>query len=98
MLNAGKTEAVSFSKGCPPDTTLQIASDSIPSQLQTKCLDVWWQHDLSRSKSVEENTSKACRAFFCHGALFGIFSHWALSILSALTILHQAGVVSGTLL
>ena len=52
-LNTGKTEAVSFSKGCPPDTTLQIASDSVHSQLQIKCLGVWWhticlQVNLSR--------------------------------------------------
>ena len=40
-LNTGKTEAVSFSEGCPPDTTLQIASDSVHSQLQIKCLGVW---------------------------------------------------------
>ena len=40
-LNTGKTEAVSFSEGCPPDTTLQIASDSVYSQLQIKCLGAW---------------------------------------------------------
>ena len=68
-LNASKTEAVSFSKGCPLDTTLQVASDTIHSQLQIKCLGVWWQHDLSPSKSVEENISKARRAFFATGSL-----------------------------
>ena len=83
-LNAGKTEAVSFSKGCPPDTTLQIASDSIKSQPQLKCLGVWWQHDLSPSMSVEENISKARRAFFATGSL-GSF-HGKLNPLSARSI------------
>ena len=83
-LNASKTEAVSFSKGCPLDTTLQVASDTIHSQLQIKCLGVWWQHDLSPSKSVEENISKARWAFFATGSL-GSF-HGKLNPLSGRSI------------
>ena len=83
-LNASKTEAVSFSKDCPLDTTLQVVSDTIHSQLQIKCLGVWWQHDLSPSKSVEENISKARRAFFATGSL-GSF-HGKLNPLSGRSI------------
>ena len=68
-LNANKTEAVSFSTGCIPHTTLQIASNTIQSQLQVKCLGYWWQHDLSPNKSVEDNIAKARRAFFATGSL-----------------------------
>ena len=73
-LNAGKTEAVSFSKGCPPATTLQIASDSIKSQPQIKCLGVWWQDDLSPSIYI-------CRGKYLQGSA-GILCHRLIGLLS----------------
>uniref|UniRef100_A0A1X7TBW4 Reverse transcriptase domain-containing protein n=1 Tax=Amphimedon queenslandica TaxID=400682 RepID=A0A1X7TBW4_AMPQE len=39
-------------------------ADDIP-----KCLGVWWSHDLSSRKSIEENIKKARRAFFALGAM-----------------------------
>ena len=83
-LNTNKTEAVSFSTGYPPHTTLQIASDTIHSQPQIKCLGVWWQYDLSPNRSVEDNIAKARRAFFATGSI-GTF-HGKLNPLSSRSI------------
>ena len=83
-LNTNKTEAVSFSTSCPPHTTLLIASDTIHSQPQIKCLGIWWQHDLSPNRSVEDNIAKAHRAFLPQ-AQFGTF-HGKLNSLSSRNI------------
>ena len=63
-LNASKTEAVKFYVDPFSPDTIQVAGTTIDTQSHAKCLGVWWQHDLSPCWSVEENISKACRAFF----------------------------------
>ena len=84
LVKLNKTEAVSFSAGQLPHTTLQIASDTIHSQPQIKCLGVWWQYDLSPNRSLEDNIAKACRAFFATGSI-GNF-HGKLNPLSSRSI------------
>ena len=83
-LNGNKTEAVTFSMGNPPYTTIQLASNTITPQPQIKCLGIWWRHDMSPCISVEENISKARRAFFATGSL-GSF-HGKLNPLSGCSI------------
>ena len=68
-LNASKTEAVKFSVGPFSPDTIQVAGTTIDTQSHAKCLGVWWQHDLSPGRSVEENISKARRAFFGLGSI-----------------------------
>ena len=63
-LNASKTEAVMFSREPFTPYTIEVDSSHIQTQSHSKCLGVWWQHDLSPSKSVKENISKARHAFF----------------------------------
>ena len=53
---------------------MQIASNTIQSQSQVKCLRYWWQHDLSPNKSVEDNIAKARRAFFATGTFLNPLS------------------------
>ena len=72
-LSSNKTEAVSFTMGFPPHTTLQIASDTIHLQSQIKCLGVWWQHNLSLNRSVEDNIAKARHAFFSLALQLALF-------------------------
>ena len=62
--NSSTTEAVTFSKGLPTPCTLNVAGQSINTQSTAKCLGVWWQHDLSPCRSIEENIAKAHRVFF----------------------------------
>ena len=83
-LNGNKTEAVTFSMGNPPYTTIQLASNTITPQPQIKCLGIWWRRDMSPCSSVEENISKARRAFFATCSL-GSF-HGKLNPLSGRSI------------
>ena len=41
----------------------------VETKKEAKCLGVWWCHDLSSAKSIEENINKARRAFFALGAI-----------------------------
>ena len=68
-LNGDKTEVVVFTKGSHKPQTLNVAGQCINTQSCTKCLGVWLEHNLSSSKSIEENIAKARRAFFAIGAL-----------------------------
>ncbi len=68
-LNSSKTEAVTFSKGAPRQITSKVAAHSTLSQHQVKCLCVWWQHDLSPCKSIDEKTYKAHCTFFATGSI-----------------------------
>ena len=68
-LNASKTEAVKFSLGPFSPDTIQVAGTTTDTQSHAKCLGVWWQHDLSPCRSVEENVAKARRAFFGLGSI-----------------------------
>ena len=66
-LNSSKTEAVTFSKRPLALRTIDIAGQSINTQATAKCLGIWWQHDLSPCRSIEENIAKARKAFFALG-------------------------------
>ena len=68
-LNTSKTEAVTFSRGPFTSHTVEVDYSIIQTQSHAKCLGVWWQHDLNPSRSVEENISKARRAFFALGSI-----------------------------
>ena len=68
-LNASKTEAVKFSMGPFSPDTIQVSGTTTDTQSHAKCLDVWWQHDLSHCRSVEENVPKARRALFGLGSI-----------------------------
>ena len=68
-LNASKTDPVKFSVGPFSPDTIQVTGTTIDTQSHAKCLGVWWQHDLSPCRSVEENISKARRAFFGLGSI-----------------------------
>ena len=82
-LNASKTEASTYSIGPFTPGTIEVTGTAINTQPQAKCLGVWWQHDLSPCRSVEENISKARRAFFGLGSI-GSF-HGVLNPLTGLS-------------
>ena len=57
---------MTFAKKTPAP---RVAGQLINTQATAKCLGVWWQHDLSPGRSIEENIAKACRAFFALGSI-----------------------------
>ena len=98
-LNASKTEAVKFSVGPFSPVTIQVAGTTIDTQSHAKCLGVWWQHDLSPCRSVEENISKARRAFFglgYIGSFQGVLNPLTgLSVFEVFVIPNSMGVKLG---
>ena len=47
----------------------EVDSSQIPVRNAAKCLGYWWRGDMTASRSVEENTRRACKSFF-HWVLF----------------------------
>ena len=90
-LNPSKTEAVTFSKGRPPLSSINIAEQSVTTQQGALCLGTWWKHDLSPCRSIQENISKARRAFFALGSV-GAF-HGKLNPLTGRS-LYESFVIS----
>ena len=68
-LNVSKLEVVKISKTPQPPEKLQIIGHNVETTPAAKCLGVWWQSNLSASKSVNENVKKARKAFFALGSL-----------------------------
>ena len=68
-LNMTKTEIVHLARHPVPTENVNINNTQIETKKEAKCLGVWWTQDLSSRKSVEENISKARRAFFALGAI-----------------------------
>ena len=68
-LNMTKTEIVHLARHPVPIENVNINNTQIETKKEAKCLGVWWTQDLSSRKSVEENISKARRAFFALGAI-----------------------------
>ena len=83
-LNASKLEVVRVSRHRKDPERLEIASAEIQTTLAAKCLGVWWQYNLSASRAVHENVSKARKAFFALGNI-GAF-HGSLNPLSSRSI------------
>ena len=64
-LNTSKLEVVRIlSQQAKYSETLDIANAQVSAAPAAKCLGVWWQYNLSASHTVEENISKARKAFF----------------------------------
>ena len=66
-LNESKLEVLWVSQQHKDPERLNIASVQISTTPAAKCLGVWWQHNLSASCAVQENISKARKAFFALG-------------------------------
>ena len=71
-LNTKRTEIVKISPFSCEEAIVQLESHTLPTTNAVKCLGVWWNSSLSARHSVNENISKARRAFFAHGR-FGAF-------------------------
>ena len=81
-LNTSKLEVMRVSKQQKDPETLDIAGMEIQTTPAVKCLGVWLQSNLSASRAVHENVSKARKAFFAlgnigafHGSLNPLSSH-----------------------
>ena len=83
-LNESKLEVLQVSQQHKDPERLNIASVQISTTPAAKCLGVWWQHNLSASRAVQENISKARKAFFALGNT-GAF-HGTLNPLSGRSI------------
>ena len=57
-LNTSKTEAIKFSVSLFCVDTIHVAYTTTDTQFHDKCLDVWWRHDLSPCRLVENNVLK----------------------------------------
>ena len=66
-LNVSKLEVIRLSQQPLSSEPIVIAGNTISTTSAAKCLGVWWQWNLSASKSVTENIKKARRAFFAFG-------------------------------
>ena len=83
-LNASKLEVVRVSRHRKDPERLEIASAEIQTTLAAKYLGVWWEYNLSASRAVHENVSKARKAVFALGNI-GAF-HGSLNPLSGRSI------------
>ena len=83
-LNASKLEVVRVSRHRRDPERLELAGVVTETAAAAKCLGVWWQYNLSASRAVHENVSKARKAFFALGNI-GVF-HGSLNPLSGRSI------------
>ena len=83
-LNSSKTEIIKISYCRPPEDSISLASTNIDIISEAKCLGVWWKHNLSAVRSIQENISKARRAFFAFGRIDAFQGH--LNPLSSINI------------
>ena len=70
-LNADKTELIMLTKGRYSERTCELVGQEVQTQMDAKCLGVWWCYDLSPVKLVEECVHKAI-------GLGVLFLHWVL--------------------
>ena len=77
-LNASKTELIKFSANAFISAEgIQLTSHLISTQTTctAKCLGYWWRTNVSLAKSIAENISKSCRAFFALGSIGAYQAH-----------------------
>ena len=63
-LNSSKVEVLRISRKKHDPEVIQLGDIQLPITSAVKCLGVWWQYNLSASRAVLENISKARKAFF----------------------------------
>ena len=68
-LNPTKTEIVKISLHHSTPDCIKLPNLNITTVESAKCLGVWWQYNLSAERAVQENISKARRAFFAFGKI-----------------------------
>jgi hypothetical protein len=68
-LNVQKLEVLQVGLKPKAGESLEIADHRLPLSESVKCLGVRWQYNLSASRDVSENISKARKAFFALGSL-----------------------------
>ena len=90
-LNSSKTEIIKISRNFPDPEPIQVSNWDVTTVASAKCLGVWWQFNLSALRAVQENISKARRAFFALGEI-GAFQG-SLNPLSASSI-YESCVIS----
>ena len=83
-LNSSKTEIIKISYNHPHEDTLSLNTSNVDIVTEGKCLGIWWRHNLSAIRSVQENISKARRAFFAFGKIGAFLGH--LNPLSSVNI------------
>ena len=84
-LNPSKTEIVKVTQlPFHPELIDLDQSCDITTVPEAKCLGVWWSHNLSAHRSVQENICKARKAFFAYGKIDAFHGH--LNPLSATSI------------
>ena len=68
-LNIQKLNVLQIGHKPNNSDSLEIDGRPIPLSNSVKCLAVWWQHNLSAFRAVNENISKSRKAFFALGKL-----------------------------
>ena len=68
-LNVTKTKLIKSSARAYSPEEIQLTGQSISTQPTAKFLGYWWHTNLTPVKSIEENISKARRAFFALGSI-----------------------------
>ena len=89
-LNPSKTEIIKISYCHPGHQQISLPSSNIDIAAEGKCLGVWWKHNLSASRSVQENIIKARKAFFAFGKIDAFQGN--LNPLSAINIFETCVV------
>ena len=71
QVNPSKTEVTAFSDNHTDfvDDKIRIGDVDVPIASHGCCLGYWWSRDLMSRKAVEENISKARKAFFATGSM-----------------------------
>ena len=83
-LNSSKVEVLWISWKHHDPEIIQLGDLQLSTTSAVKCLGVWWQYNMSASRAVPENISKARKAFFALGGT-GAF-HGSLNPLSGRSI------------
>ena len=86
-LNSEKTEIIKISHCRPENEKINLSNCTISVSTEAKCLGVWWSYNLSALRSVQENITKARKAFFAFGKIEAFQGH--LNPLSAISIFES---------
>ena len=80
QMNAQKCELVLHSRGSVPENAqAEVGSATLTATTASKCLGIWWTSDLSPSKAITENISKAQKAFFSFGCCNVVYATTSIS-------------------
>ena len=74
-LNLFKTEIIKISRHLSAPEQIHLPQLEISTTSSAKCLGVWWQYNLMAGRSINENITKARRAFFAQGAIDAFLGH-----------------------